>query len=354
MHWQRNVDRSRATILGLVVLVWAGASWAQPRGAGIRVLSPPDGAVFEPGQAVTVIVEPTGPIPPEVVSVVTRGVITGSFSAPFHVTFAAQQALGRYKLGITAKDARGHVLDAELTYHVETATPVTSIQVRSNAIGRSASVDLIAGVLNEQIRVLGTFADGKSLNISRSREVQYVSSDPQVATVSPDGLVEAVDPGTTTITVSYKDKSVTVPVTVKFKKLTVPLDIEPGKRRNRINLDSRGHVRVAVLSTSAFAASTVDPPTVKFGPAGASPDLDHVQTKDVNGDGRPDLVLRFRIRDTGLQCGQSTATLTGRTVLGDRISGTGTIHVVGKACGRDRDRDRDGDDDADSEDRDRH
>ena len=65
---------------------------------------------------------------------------------------------------------------------------------------------------------------------------------------------------------------------------------------------------------------------------GASPDLDHVQSEDVNGDGRPDLVLRFRIRDTGLGCGQSTAILTGRTVLGDRISGTDTIHVVGKAC----------------------
>ena len=190
--------------------------------------------------------------------------------------------------------------------------------------------------VEERIRdwkeVKAAFADGQIRDVTKSRETTYVSTDPRVVTVSAHGVVDAVDPGTTTITVTYKDKSVTVPVTVKFKKLTVPLDIEPGKRRNRINLDSRGHVRVAVLSTSAFAASTVDPPTVKFGPAGASPDLDHVQTKDVNGDGRPDLVLRFRIQDTGLLCDQSTATLTGRTVLGDRISGTDTIHVVGRAC----------------------
>lgn len=75
-----------------------------------------------------------------------------------------------------------------------------------------------------------------------------------------------------------------------------------------------------------------------------------MQTKDVNADGRPDLVLRFQIRDIGLQCGQPTATLTGRTLLGDQITGTDTIQVVGTACPNDRD----DDDDEDSDDRDRH
>ena len=117
-----------------------------------------------------------------------------------------------------------------------------------------------------------------------------------------------------------------------------------------INLDSGGHVRVAILSTPAFAASTVDAPTVNFGPAGTSPDPEHVQTKDVNGDGRRDLVLRFRIQDAGFQCGQSTATLTGWTLMGDRITGADTIQVVGPACPNDRGNG----DDEDSDDRDRH
>ncbi len=237
-----------------------------------------------------------------------------------------------------------------MTLHIETATPVTSLRVGSSTVGQPPSVNLIAGVIEERLRVDGVFTDGATRDISKSREIQYISSNPQVATVTADGLVEAVDPGTTTITVTYKGTSVTVPVTVKFKKLTVPMDIKPGKPRKTISLDSGGHVRVAILSTSAFAASTVNARTVKFGPGLAAPELERVRTRDVNADGRPDLVLRFRIQDIGLQCGQTTATLTGRTLLGDQITGTGTIQVVGTACPNDRD----DEDDEDSDDRDRH
>lgn len=347
MHWQRNRDRRRAAILGLAVLVWAGASWAQPRGTGIRVLSPSDGAVFEPGQAVTVIVEPTGSIPLQVVGVVTLGVITGSFSAPFHVSYAAPQALGRYELDITAKDAKDHLFDAELTYHVETATPVTSLQVRSSTVGRPPSVNLIAGVIEQRLRVDGVFADGATRDISKSREIQYISSNPQVATVTADGLVEAVDPGATTITVTYKGKSVTVPVTVKFKKLTVPIDIRPRGPRNIINLTGMGRLPVAILSTPDFDAALVRPGTVRFGPgrAKAVPGGEdereereerggtlRPQLEDVNHDGRPDLLLHFKIRDTGLVCGDTQATLTGFTTLGQRISGTDAIQVEGPGC----------------------
>ena len=249
---------------------------------------------------------------------------------------------------IVAQDQRRKEFLVELTYHIETTMQVTSIRVTDPPF-------FIA--TEREISVSGTFADGVTREITRSREIIYSSSNPQVATVTPAGLIEAVDNGTATITVTYKNQSTAFPIKVDFKKLTVPLDIKPGQRRKTINLDSGGHVRVAILSTSPFAASTVEARTVKFGPAGAAPELERVQTKDVNGDGRPDLVLRFRIQETGLQCGQPTATVTGRTFLGDQITGTDTIQVVGTACRRDRDRDRDdrdGDDDEESDDRDRH
>lgn len=317
---------------GLLFCVGVPSSQGQPINTGIRVVSPQAGATFEPGAPVTVVVEPEGPTPFREVVIIAKGVGQRALASPFQFTFPAPQELGPKQFGVFAQDQRRKEFLLELTYHVETATPVTSLQVRSSTVGQPPSVDLIAGVLEERIRVDGTFADGATRDISKSREIQYISSSPQVATVTADGLVEAVDPGTTTITVTYKGTSVTVPVTVKFKKLSVPVDIEPGERRKAINLDSGGHVRVAILSTPAFAASTVNARTVKFGPGGAAPELEHQQTEDVNGDGRADLVLRFRIRDAGLQCGESTATLTGRTVHGDQISGTDTIHVVGKAC----------------------
>ncbi|MFQ5882787.1 MAG: hypothetical protein ACE5I9_10015, partial [Candidatus Methylomirabilales bacterium] len=146
------------------------------------------------------------------------------------------------------------------------------------------------------------------------------------------GEIEAVDNGDATITVTYKDQSFSFPVKIDFQKLTVPLDIKPDDPRNTINLNSQGPVRVAILSTDAFAASRVNARTVKFGPAGAPPDLEHVKTQDVNRDGRDDVVLRFRIQETGIECGETTADLTGRTLLGDRLTGTDAIRVVGKAC----------------------
>ena len=324
---------------GLLFCVGVPSSQGQPINTGIRVVSPPDGATFEPGAPVTVVVEPEGPTPFREVVIVTKGVGRRALASPFQFTFPAPQELGLKQLGVFAQDQRRKEFLLELTYHVETATPVTSIRVPHPP--RFIATE-------EEISVSGTFPDGITREITRSREITYRSSNHQVATVTSDGLIEAVDNGTATITVTYKNQSTAFPIKVDFKKLTVPLDIRPGKRRKTINLDSGGHVRVAILSTPAFAASTVDPATVKFGPAGTNPDLDHVQTSDVNGDGRPDLVLRFRIQDAGFQCGQPTATLRGWTlIVGDQISGTDTIHVVGKACPGDRDRDRDDRDDND-------
>ncbi len=340
---------------GVLLFAAVASSAAQSTSTGIRVIPPLDGATLEPGAQATVVVEPEGPTPLREVVIVTRGAAQRILAAPFQFTFRAPQALGRYELGVTAQDEKGHLFDAELTYSVETATPVTSIRVKSTVFGQPASVDFFGANDREHLDVEGTFADGMTREITKSREIRFTSNNPQVVTVTPEGLVEAVEPGKTTITVTYKDKTTTVPVTVKFRKLTVPLDIEPRDGRNRINLDSRGHVRVAILSTETFAATTVSPGTVRFGPGQAPPlaedddedgedDRDgrrkHKGTtrkakhhlEDTNDDGRPDLLLQFSIPATGLACADSQATLTGVTFSGDRISGSDTIRVVGKAC----------------------
>lgn len=54
----------------------------------------------------------------------------------------------------------------------------------------------------------------------------------------------------------------------------------------------------------------------------------HVARSDVNGDGRRDLVLRFRLGDTGLACGDTEAALTGEPSEGQPIEGSGSITTV--------------------------
>ncbi|MFQ5656768.1 MAG: Ig-like domain-containing protein [Candidatus Methylomirabilales bacterium] len=187
-----------------------------PISAAIRVVSPPDGSTFEPGASVTVAVEPEGPTPLQEVVIVTKGIVGGAQSAPFEITFLAPQELGPKLLAVFARDQNSNDFTKELTYTIETPTPVESIEVRSTIVGQPASVDLIAGVTEQVLSVEGTFTDGMNRDITKSSETTYTSSNPQVATVSTEGFVEAVDNGTATITVTYKDKSVTVPVTVDF------------------------------------------------------------------------------------------------------------------------------------------
>ena len=51
--------------------------------------------------------------------------------------------------------------------------------------------------------------------------------------------------------------------------------------------------------------------------------------EDVNLDGIMDLLLHFRTQDTGITCGDESATLTGELLDGHPIEGTDTIQTVG-------------------------
>jgi hypothetical protein len=109
----------------------------------------------------------------------------------------------------------------------------------------------------------------------------------------------------------------------------VTIDIKPGSSPNRINPKSNGTIQVAILTTDTFDATTVDPLTVRFGPEGAEATSKKGHIKDVNHDGEPDLVLHFKTRATGIQCGETSASLTGETVDGNPIQGSDAIRTVG-------------------------
>jgi len=107
----------------------------------------------------------------------------------------------------------------------------------------------------------------------------------------------------------------------------ITIDIKPGGNPNNINLNSKGVVPVAVLTTGDFDASTIDtnPDTVKF--AGASP----VRWRlcDVDDDGDNDLLFHFKTHELqGLDVNSTEATLTCETNNGEVISGTDTVRIL--------------------------
>jgi FG-GAP-like repeat len=105
------------------------------------------------------------------------------------------------------------------------------------------------------------------------------------------------------------------------------IDIEPGQFSNRLNVHSHALVRVAVLGTDAFDATTIDPGSVRFGRAGAAPLA--ARLRDVDRDGRLDAIFYFKVHQSGIACGDSSATLVGATREGQRFEGTDSIDVIG-------------------------
>jgi hypothetical protein len=113
----------------------------------------------------------------------------------------------------------------------------------------------------------------------------------------------------------------------KCKELVVTIDITPGGFPNSINPAGRGVIPVAILTTGTFNAAIVDAATVRFGPNSAPPSSFLLQDVDLDGD--LDLILQFRTQQTGIVCGMTSATLTGKTIDGMAITGTDSVNTVG-------------------------
>jgi uncharacterized delta-60 repeat protein len=114
----------------------------------------------------------------------------------------------------------------------------------------------------------------------------------------------------------------------------VAIDIRPGDPRNTISLARHARVEVAVLSTPGFLApAEVEAGSLAFGLRGDEPSLlagkggAVCKPFDADGDGIADLCCLFVVASTGLDPGDTTACLTGRTRDGRRVEGRGSVAV---------------------------
>lgn len=133
---------------------------------------------------------------------------------------------------------------------------------------------------------------------------------------------------TGTATGPYTVTSKTV-LTYYYAEPEVAIDIVPGDSENTINIKNNKPLEVAILTSEAFDASGIDASTVTFGPDSALCFEDY-SMEDVDHDGDADMVLRFDVQATGIDCTCDTAELTGLTFAGEEFSSQGRVNV--KPC----------------------
>jgi uncharacterized delta-60 repeat protein len=186
------------------------------------------------------------------------------------------------------------------------------------AVGTVTGADVEGDTLTYSITVGnagGAFAISPTtgaITVARSEALDFETTpdfDLTVQVRDTGGLV-----GTAVVRVTLLDVPEASPVVI---------DIKPGDARNRINPKSNGKIEVAILSTAAFDARSVDVGSLRFGRTGTEDSISTHPNKgprysfvDVNGDGRLDLVVQFETERTGFRAGDTKGILTGRLLSG--------------------------------------
>lgn len=165
--------------------------------------------------------------------------------------------------------------------------------------------------------------------IDSTGDFVYVTTLYQTIDLLPFNEIIKIDTSTFTIQDRFVIGGLLVGLAIAPTGEQPTIDIKPGSFRNSINPNSNGVIPVAILTTANFDATSVDPLSVLFGPSGAMEAHGRGHIKDVNGDGVLDLLLHFRTQDTGILCGDRSASLTGEKFDGMAFTGSDTIETVG-------------------------
>jgi uncharacterized repeat protein (TIGR01451 family) len=236
----------------------------------LRIVSPADGAVVVPGQTITVVVEVAPGSPFTHIGVIGENI---GFSEPktippfdFSLTIP-NNLIGPKMLTAVGIISPGDGLFSQsVSVNIETAAALKELKISLRQI------DFRFAGAQSALDVTGIFADGTSLNITKSAGTTYSSENDAVAIVDPTGLLTAVGPGTTNIIVAYGSQAVAVPVSVPK---TIQGDLDANGRVNRDDLN----ILLDFLGLLVTDDWTNIPDSLK------KPAVVPTDARDLNGDG---------------------------------------------------------------------
>ena len=115
--------------------------------------------------------------------------------------------------------------------------------------------------------------------------------------------------------------------------ITVSIDYKPNDSMNRTEANNTGQLAVAIFGGSDFQVSDILPDSLRLGLGHAQVVNPGSKPNDRNGDGRLDLLARFRIPEIEVNCAQQEIMLRGLTSNGASFLGTDTIRPKGCRAG---------------------
>ncbi len=179
--------------------------------ATLRITSPANGARVDSGRTVIVRVEASSAV---------RGVALLGSPVPgvwtldarpfeFRIPIPPNTQPRKYTLTVVGASATGeNITPAAIDIDVE--RPDLPVRIENDTL------DMRLEHVGDRQRLLvdGIYADGSRVDLDYSNLTTYASEDPAIASVNSIGLVTAVAPGSTRITIMNGGRSVVVPVEV--------------------------------------------------------------------------------------------------------------------------------------------
>jgi hypothetical protein len=215
----------------------------------------------------------------------------------------------------------------------EQAKLQVSDKVVGDNFGHSVALDGDTALIGALYKADGLYEDGAAYVFTRSASVWTEHSkllESGKVNYERFGHSVALDGDTAVIGANGEnDYSGAAYVFAPIGITSVNIDIRPGSLKNPINLRAKkGTIPVAILTTNTFDALQVDWETVRFGPSGATERHERLHVRDADYDGDMDVVLHFETRNTGILCGDTEASLTGKTFSGEEFTGSDVIKIV--------------------------
>ncbi len=178
---------------------------------GLTITSPAPDTEVSPGEIITVIVQPNSGLTVDNVLVVGPGAATVDNAAPFEVQLQIPiDSIGDFAIEALGRNSQDQMFTSNtVLLHVRTTATLDSIEILPRdplLLGPGDSTGLT---------VIGTYSDGVTRNLgSVGAGTTFTAVEPEIATVSPEGVVTAVTSGLTTILARNGDVQDSVTVTI--------------------------------------------------------------------------------------------------------------------------------------------